>query len=227
MSIACKRLHELVGRLPEIGWPFKLTDLPNNGIYFFHEEGETWGHGTARPRIVRVGTHREGNFRSRIADHYLIYDRKMDFTIDKPAPKDRSIFRKNLGRALLHKDQDPYEEVWNIDCTTSSARLALGPLRNVEKEREVEREITRVLREHFTFRYIELEGQERRMGHGSLEATFIATLAQCERCGPSAGWLGRHSPKPKIVRSGLWLEQHLDDQALTEEQLKNLAVLFD
>jgi len=27
--------------------------------------------------------------------------------------KDRSIFRKNIGRALLNKDNDPFIEQWN------------------------------------------------------------------------------------------------------------------
>jgi hypothetical protein len=41
-------------------WPFTSDQLPRNDIYFFFEKGETWGHGGDRPRIVRVGTHREG-----------------------------------------------------------------------------------------------------------------------------------------------------------------------
>ncbi len=71
MSARCKRLHELVLALPEVRWPFNPAALPRNGIYFFHEAGEMWGHGGECPRIVRIGTHREGNFRSRMADHLL------------------------------------------------------------------------------------------------------------------------------------------------------------
>jgi hypothetical protein len=89
MSEACARLHELVFLLPEVRWPFDPESFPRNGIYFFHECGEHWGHGDDRPRIVRVGTHREGNFRSRIADHYVIDERKLTFSRDQPAPKDR------------------------------------------------------------------------------------------------------------------------------------------
>jgi hypothetical protein len=67
------------------------------------EAGERWGHGGELPRIVRVGTHREGNFRSRMADHYVIDERKMEFNRNQPAPKDRIslMFLQNSIRVLL------------------------------------------------------------------------------------------------------------------------------
>jgi hypothetical protein len=155
VSAICKRLHELVYQLPEISWPFTPDQLPHNGIYFFNEKGETWGHGGDQPRIVRVGTHREGNFRSRMADHYILNERKMAFDKNQASPKDRSIFRKNIGRALLHGDADPYELLWEIDFTTRYSRETNGSRRDVEKEREIERAVTRILRERFTFRWID------------------------------------------------------------------------
>jgi hypothetical protein len=226
VSVMCKRLHDLVHQLPAVSWPFTFDQLPRNGIYFFCEAGETWGHGVDRPRIVRVGTHREGNFRSRIGDHYVPDDRKMAFDKDRPSPKDRSIFRKNIGRALLHRDSDPYERLWEIDFTERDSREAHAARRDVEKEREIEREVTRILRERFTFRWIELEGQDKRMGSQGLEAALIGTLAACSECRPSATWLGRFSPKRKIVQSGLWLLQHLRAPGLTEDSMDEIAVLF-
>ncbi len=157
----CKRLHDLVQGLTETRWPFDSDHLPRNGIYFFYEAAEISGHGGDRPRIVRVGTHREGNFRSRIADHYVIDGRKMGFDRNQPAPKDRSIFRKNIGRAFLHREGDPYEVLWNIDFTTRASREMNGSRRDVEKEKRIEGQVTRILRERFTFRSIELDGQER------------------------------------------------------------------
>ncbi len=226
MSLTCKRLHDLVQELSEIRWPFDSDHLPRNGIYFFYEAGEIWGHGGDRPRIVRVGTHREGNFRSRTADHYVIDERKMGFNRNQAAPKDRSIFRKNIGRALLHRDRDPYEALWNIDFTTRASRETNGSRRDVEKEKQIEGQVTRILRERFTFRWIELEGQERRMGSQGLEAVLIGTLARCGECRPSSNWLGRFSPKPKIAQSGLWLEQHLQAPELTEDSIAEVAAVF-
>ncbi len=66
----CRWLRDQLERLPVVH-PFDLNRLPENGIYFFYEKGEAWGHGGERPRIVRIGTHREGNFRKRIAEHFL------------------------------------------------------------------------------------------------------------------------------------------------------------
>ena len=67
----CEWLHNQLKNLPLIKYPFRLEDLPKNGIYFFYEKGEVWGHGGKNPRIVRVGTHKGDNFRSRINDHFL------------------------------------------------------------------------------------------------------------------------------------------------------------
>ena len=62
-------------------------------------------------RVVRVGTHTGANqLPSRLAQHFL-----------KPN-KDRSIFRKNIGRALLNRAHDPFLEQWEIDLTPSGAK---------------------------------------------------------------------------------------------------------
>lgn len=225
MSLMCRRLHDLVQELPETRWPFDSDYLPRDGIYFFYETGEIWGHGGVQPRIVRVGTHREGNFRSRMADHYVIDERKMAFNRNQPAPKDRSIFRKNIGRALLHRDRDPYEAVWNIDFTTRASRETNGCRRDLAKEKQIESQVTGILRERFAFRWIELEGQERRMGSQGLEAVFVGALARCGECCASSNWLGRFSPKPKIAKSGLWLEQHLQAPELTEDSITEVGAL--
>lgn len=40
MSELCKWLHEQLEQLPLVKLPFRLEQLPGNGIYFFYEEGE-------------------------------------------------------------------------------------------------------------------------------------------------------------------------------------------
>ena len=107
----CEWLHRHLEDISIIEYPFQLEDLPKNGIYFFYEKGENWGHDGNLPRIVRIGTHKGNNFRSRINDHFLFNDRKMSFNQMKAAPKDRSIFRKNIGRSLLNKERDDYFEM--------------------------------------------------------------------------------------------------------------------
>ncbi len=151
MTSVCEEIHASLERLPRIRYPFAGVAMPENGIYFFYEEGEAWGHGGDAPRIVRVGTHRDGNFRQRIESHFLTRPSGALLSSDRPKPSDRSIFRKNIGRALLSKERDPYLEVWEIDFTTRRNRESLGHKRNVGKEREIEDEITRILRTCFPF----------------------------------------------------------------------------
>ena len=207
MSEICRWLHKQLEQLELIQFPFRLEDLPENAVYFFYEDGETWGHGASKPRIVRVGTHRDGNFRSRIKEHFLFDETRMDFDATRSAPHDRSIFRKNIGRALLNKNHDGYLQVWEIDFTTHAKRDSYGHLRNIEKEKEIESEITKILRNSFSFRYLHINDQTQRK---ALEASLIGTLGKCESCKPSDGWLGNWSSIEKIRASGLWLIQHLN-----------------
>jgi len=214
----CEWLHRQLEELPIFKYPFSLEDLPHNGIYFFYEEGENWEHGGEHPRIVRIGTHRNNNFRSRINDHFLFNERKMNFNKMKPAPKDRSIFRKNIGRALLNKEKDDYLNVWNIDFTHRINREEYGHLRNISKEKQIESEVTRILRENFSFRFIIVDNQFERMGSSGLESSLIGTIAECELCRPSDDWLGNYSSKREIKESGLWLVQHLNKDAINENE---------
>jgi hypothetical protein len=53
------------------------------------------------PELLESVQAKDGNFQRRIAEHYLFDETKMNFGTYKPAPRERSIFRKNIGRALL------------------------------------------------------------------------------------------------------------------------------
>jgi hypothetical protein len=149
--------------------------------------------------FVRIGTHKENHFRSRISEHFLLNESKMKFTQANPKPSDRSIFRKNIGKAILNKQGDSnYLKTWAIDFTSKIKRANYSHLRNIEKERDIEFQITKLLRNRFYFRFITLEGQEKRMGKGGIESRLIGTVASCSLCGPSKNWLGRYSPILKI-----------------------------
>ena len=219
---ACKKLHESLESLKVIRWPFNLEELPGNGVYFFYEEGEVWGHGGEKPRIVRIGTHKEGNFKSRVREHYVFDERKLDFNEDQPAPKERSIFRKNIGRALLAKEKDDYLKVWEIDYTTKANREKFGNLRDIGKEKELEKRISNILRERFSFRYIIVSGEKDRMGSTGIESELIGTASLCGKCRPSRDWLGLYSPKQEIRNSGMWLVQHLGSAPLDRGGWKSL-----
>ena len=223
MSEKCRWLHEQLEQLEAVNYSnLDLEALPEDGIYFFYEEREIWGHGGSKPRIVRVGTHRDGNFRNRIAEHYLVNEAKMDFDKNKPKPSDRSIFRRNIGRALLNKSEDDYLETWEIDFTSREKREEFSHLRDISREREIEARITELLRTRFFFRFIELEGQTHRMGRTGLESHLIGTLAQCSLCRASSNWLGKCSPKEQISEGKLWLIQHLDADPINEKDRETI-----
>ena len=98
MSQTCHKLHCLFNSLPLLGFPFDMAKIPKNGLYVLFENGE-YGHGTNR--IVRIGTHTGNNqLPSRLQQHFMREN------------MDRSIFRKNIGRALLNKAKDPYLAIW-------------------------------------------------------------------------------------------------------------------
>jgi len=207
MSEKCKWLHETLEELPLIKYPFKLEFLPLSGIYFFYEEEETWGHGGNKLRIVRIGTHKRNNFRNRISEHFLINERKMDFDKSKPKLADRSIFRKNIGKALLNRNKDPYLKIWEIDFLPKDNRVRYGDLRDIEKEKSIERQITEIFRNKFFFRFIIIENEDERIGSKGLESKLIGTVStKCNKCKPSKHWLCNYSPKK--TNKSIWTLAH-------------------
>lgn len=223
MSELCRWLHEQLEHLPLIKFPFKLSQLPENGIYFLYEEGEFWGHDGKKLRIVRIGTHRGENFRNRIKEHFLLDESRMNFNEGSSKPSDRSIFRKHIGRALLNKDKDDYLQIWNIDFIKKDNRKLYGYKRDIEKEKRIEEAITKIIRERFQFRFIILESRIKRIGSEGLEGPLIGTIARCKLCKPSANWLGNYSPIQKIRESGLWLVQHIKNRPINEGD-KNIVL---
>ena len=104
MGKTCHDIHQLFNAMQRFSFPFNDNEIPNNGIYILFEKREV-GH--SGDRVVRVGTHTGINqLRSRLKQHFV------------NEKKDRSIFRKNIGRAILTQDNDPFIEQWEWDLTT-------------------------------------------------------------------------------------------------------------
>jgi len=195
----------MIQRLPLHRFPFDSEAIPRNGIYVLFEKGET-AHGANR--IIRVGTHRgDDQLRSRLAQH-LMWEKK-----------DRSIFRKNIGRALLNRDGDPFLEQWELDLTTRKAREQYGNLIDTRKQAETERQVTEYLQGNISFVVFRVDNRDERL---VWESKIISTVAQCQECKPSTTWLGRHSPKQKIRESGLWLVNELEGQPISQSELELL-----
>ena len=205
MSDECRWLHRSFNRLTRFAFPFDENEIPKDGIYVLFEKGET-AHEV--DRIVRIGTHTgQGQLRPRLEQHFLNEN------------KDRSIFRKNVGRCLLNRDNDPFLKWWEIDLTTSEAKLKYQGSIDKDKLSIVESRVSDCIRQRFTFAVFPVEEKEERL---RLESRIISTISWCQECRPSSGWLGRFSPKEKITKSGLWLEQGLWKEPMSANDVDEL-----
>jgi hypothetical protein len=177
MSQICTELHNIAYRLPRHKFPFNEKEIPKNGIYIIFEKGEL-GHG--HDRIVRIGTHTGDNqLRSRLKQHF------------QKENKDRSIFRKNIGRCFLNADSDPYLSIWNLDITSSEGKAKHAHLLQAKHQQGIEAKVSEYTQSQFTFCVIEVPSKEERL---YLEARFISTVSNCQICGPSMQWLGQSLP---------------------------------
>jgi hypothetical protein len=201
----CSQLHTVFNQLPHHHFPFDEKQIPLNGIYILFENGEIT-HNTNR--IVRVGTHNgDGRLPSRLKSHFIKEN------------KDRSIFRKNIGRALLNKVSDPFLEQWEIDLTSHEARENFQNKVDNYKQKQVEHQVTQYIQQNFWFVVFPIDKREDRL---FWESRIISTLSWCNECKPSDNWLGLHSPKEKIRESGLWLVNELYKQPLSENEFNYL-----
>lgn len=209
VSNTCAELHQHFSGLERFRFPFDGERIPRNGIYFLHEIGES-GHGV--DRIVRVGTH-TGNdqLRSRLHQHFVMEN------------KDRSIFRKNIGRSLLNKDKDPFLAQWEIDLTTRAAKDRYDSQIEHEKQRAIEKLVTEYIQKCFSFVVIAVPDKTTRL---TLESGLLSTISFCKECAPSKSWLGNFSPKEKIRQSGLWNVNELYKTPLDEKKLQLLRTIF-
>lgn len=192
MSSECCLLHEAMNELTRHSFPFEQSVIPLNGIYVLFQKGE---RGHDRDRIVRVGTHTgENQLRSRLKQHFLNEN------------KDRSIFRKNIGRAILNRSNDPFLKFWKLDLTTRKAKEKYSSVIDFEYQKKIEAKVSQYIQENFSFCVFEINIKEERL---SVESKIISTVSLCDQCQPSDAWLGSSSPKEKIVKSGLWLVNEL------------------
>jgi hypothetical protein len=205
MSKICHEIHKIFNNLKEYSFPFDQNELPKNGIYILFEKGEKINE---LKRVVRVGTHTgENQLQSRLKQHFVKEN------------KDRSIFRKNIGRALLNAENDSFLEQWELDLTTRANKEKYSEQVDFEKQQSVEKKVTEYIQNNFSFAVFEVLKKEQRL---RIESRIISTVSNCTNCKPSENWLGLSSPKQKIIDSGLWLVNELWKQSLSEDELIEL-----
>ena len=205
----CGTIHEWFNQLRKHHFPFQSKTIPQNGIYILFQDGEA-AHGTNR--IVRVGTHTgDRQLRSRLRQHFVKEN------------KDRSIFRKNIGRCLLNAKRDAFLECWNFDLTSRASREKHQHKVDFARQKEIEQQVTKYLQSHFSFVVFEVPDKIARL---KLESRIISTVSLCDHCRPSPLWLGLSSPKQRIRESGLWLVNELYKTPLSNNDLASLQVLL-
>lgn len=210
MNKIAEELHLLFNQQRRFKFPFNqfIEDIPQNGIYIIFENGEKFND---LDRIVRVGTH-TGNLqlRSRLNQHFIKEN------------KNRSIFRKNIGRCFLNKEKNPYINLWELDYTSKADKERNLKLLDPDFENKIEKQISIYIQTNFSFCVFQVEKKEERL---FWERKIVSTLAKTSEIIPSENWLGNYSTKDKIKMSGLWQVNELHKDSLNEfefEQLKNM-----
>ena len=205
MSKICNEIHGIFNELKEYSFPFNDKEISKNGIYILFEKGEKF---TNLKRIVRVGTHTGDNqLQSRLKQHFVVEN------------KDRSIFRKNIGRAFLNAENDSFLNQWELDLTTRANKEKYSEQIDFDKQQFIEKKVSEYIQNNFSFAVFEVLEKEQRL---RIESRIISTVSNCADCKPSENWLGLSSPKQKIKDSGLWLVNELWKQSLSEMELAEL-----
>lgn len=205
MSQDYQQIHQLFNKMKKYSFPFDAQQIPKNGIYIIFERGEL-SHSTNR--VVRVGTHTGiDQLRSRLFQHFVNEN------------KDRSIFRKNIGRALLYKDGDDFLKQWEIDLTTKKNKELYLNFIDLKKQKETETRVTNYIQNNLSFVVFQVDNKDKRM---EIESKIISTISLCKECKASKNWLGNFSPKEKIIKSGLWLANELWKTPLTNADIREL-----
>jgi len=210
----CKQLHEIFNKLKRYCYPFDEKDIPENGIYVQFENGEKAHSGD---RIVRIGTHNgQGNLRQRLNEHF--------------EDGGRSVFRRKIGFALINKAIKEGSSFWSkedlVDWSTGwTKRKEKFEKRNCsDRLEEAEKITSKYIRENISFICIKVEDLEKCQ---KFEARLISTVSNCNECKKSENWLGNFCNKPKVVKSGLWQEQELWKEDISDEEFEELKKLIE
>ena len=202
-------LHQIFNEQKRYSFPFEhfINEIPKNGIYIIFENGEKYKN---LDRIVRVGTHTGNNqLHSRLNQHFIKEN------------KNRSIFRKNIGRCFLNKESNPYLSLWELDITSRAEKEKNLKLLDLDFEKKIEKRISNYVQTNLSFCVFQIDTKDDRL---FWESKIVSTLAKATDIKSSENWLGNQSTKDKIKVSGLWQVNELYNDSLTElefDQLKN------
>jgi hypothetical protein len=204
------RFYSILDKLEtNIGRACKLADCsgrmvwPKSGIYFFREPGERRTDTGDGPRIVRVGTHalKAGSgtkLWTRLSQH-------KGQTTTGGGNHRGSIFRLIVGAALIRRDGLDFPTWGNGNSANREVRIS---------ERALESQVSRVIGD-MPFLWLSIEddaGPESLRGY--IERNSIALLSNYNDAPldpPSDRWIGHHSDRERVRKSGLWNQNHVEE----------------
>ena len=180
-------------------------DWPDRGVYFFFEPGENRSGSGDGPRVVRIGTHaltaKSGT---------SLWDRLRQHrgTLHPSGGNHRgSIFRLLIGEALIRRD--------GLTAGASTWGQGSNAPRDVrEDERLIEIEVSRHIGAvSFLFLpVLDAPGPDSQRAY--IERNSIALLSGYSSASidpPDPQWLGLNSSRERVHRSGLWNNNHVDE----------------
>lgn len=181
----------------QMGWP-------RRGVYFFRENGEgrsDSGHG---PRIVRVGTHALGAGAQTTLWNRLSQHRGRATT---PGGNHRgSIFRLLIGNSLMTRNGLPFPSWGNGANAPREVRVLESALESLVSDQIGA----------MPFLWIAIDDDPGPLSlRGYVERNAIALLSNFDReplDASSPKWLGHHCDRQRVRSSGLWNNNHVNEQ---------------
>ena len=187
---------------------------PTRGVYFFFEAGEERSDSGNGFRVVRVGTHAlmaksRAKLWNRLSQHR---------GVEKTGGGNHrgSIFRLIVGAALKRRDGRTDPRSWGIGSDVGQAvqRTVIDRATIRSEELKLEVAVSEQIRA-MPFLWLAVEDPPGRDSQrGVIERNSIALLSNSARDPldpPSRGWLGHHSDRERVRRSGLWNNNHVDE----------------
>ena len=175
-------------------------DMPSAGLYLFFDGHEPRLRDIRQLRVVRVGTHgvasgSKASLRDRMRTHFG--------TTTGGGNHRSSVFRLHVGRALIEKGE--YEPVssWGSNEFPKNPKL-------VKLEGALEARVSEYIG-NLSVALLDVPGDSAKDNDRAyLEQNLIALLSNAFHPldPPSHNWLGRHSDKAEIRKSGLWNVNH-------------------
>ena len=202
--LALERLETGVGGMRKLSNCNGRMKWPKRGVYFFFEPGESRSASDKSPRVVRIGTHAlTANSRTSLWNR-LSQHRGVATT--GGGNHRGSIFRLIVGEALIARDSHCSVATWGKGASAPSDIRA--------NEIELERKVSDIIRK-MPFLWLEVDDPPGRDSlRGYIESNSIALLSNYNRTvidPPSSEWLGMHSPRMKVLKSGLWNQNHVEE----------------